>query len=87
MTTEDNTAHSVEFAQTHRHVTLWCMAYYLVLSTGTAQHITAGELQYHQSVSCVLTDNTTARMMVSLTFLNTMKRTELFLLMRQASII
>jgi hypothetical protein len=48
-----NTAHSVKLIQMHRCVTLWCIAYYLVLSTGTGQNITAGELQNHQSVSCV----------------------------------
>jgi hypothetical protein len=63
------------------------MEYYIVLSTGTAQHITAGELQYHQSVPCVLTDNTLARMMACVTFLNIMQHTEPFLAMRSATVI
>ena len=63
------------------------MAYYLVLTTGTTQRITTAELQYHQSVSRVLTDNTVARMMACLTFVNIMQHMELFLVMRSATII
>jgi hypothetical protein len=88
MTTEINTAHSQELVQKHNHVTSCCMAYYLISSYGIVQHITAGDLQYHQVCArwepCVNRQHTGQNDGLS-NFPE--QQTELFLAMGQATVI